>query len=105
MNVYDFVGTIYPMDCTIGFCLWCMKRHPKLWLTFIPKAIKNFILRKTGRMTEATMQREFFGYLTLIDDFDEQIERYPCALIGGVGILLYSIFQDSAYFDCVPAYI
>ena len=76
MNVYDFVGTIYPMDCTIGFCLWCMKRHPKLWLTFIPKAIKNFILRKTGRMTEATMQREFFGYLTLIDDFDEQIERY-----------------------------
>ena len=22
------------------------------------------------------MQREFFGYLTLIDDFDEQIERY-----------------------------
>ena len=22
------------------------------------------------------MQRKFFGYLTLIDDFDEQIERY-----------------------------
>ena len=27
-------------------------------------------------MTEATMQREFFGYLTMVDDFDEQIERY-----------------------------
>ena len=76
MNVYDFDGTIYPTDCTIDFCFWCMKRHPKLWFTFFPKAIKNVILRKTGKMTEATMQREFFGYLTLIDDFDEQIERY-----------------------------
>ena len=27
-------------------------------------------------MPEYLMQRTFFGYLTLIDDFDEQIERY-----------------------------
>ena len=76
MNVYDFDGTIYPTDCSIDFCFWCMKRHPKLWFTFFPKAVKNLILRKMGKMTEATMQREFFGYLTLVDDFDEQIERY-----------------------------
>ena len=53
-----------------------MKRQPKLWFTFLPKALKNLILRKMGKMTEATMQREFFGYLTLVKDFDEQIERY-----------------------------
>ena len=76
MNVYDFDGTIYPTDCSIDFCIWCMNRHPKLWFTFFPKAVKNLILRKMGKMTEATMQREFFGYLTLVDDFDEQIERY-----------------------------
>lgn len=76
MNVYDFDGTIYPTDCSIDFCFWSMKRHPKLFFTFFPKAIKNLILRKLGKMTEATMQREFFGYLTLVDDFDEQIERY-----------------------------
>lgn len=76
MNVYDFDGTIYPTDCSIDFCFWNMKRHPKLFFTFFPKAIKNLVLRKLGKMTEARMQREFFGYLTLVDDFDEQIEKY-----------------------------
>ena len=76
MNVYDFDGTIFPTDCSIGFCLWCMKRHPGMYFTFAPKAIRNLILRKTGKMPEYLMQRKFFSYLTLIDDFDEQIERY-----------------------------
>ena len=76
MNVYDFDGTIFPTDCSIGFCIWCMNRHPKLWFTFVPKAIKNVILKKKGKLSEAAMQRKFFSYLTMIDDFDKQIERY-----------------------------
>ena len=76
MNVYDFDGTIFPSDCSIGFCVWCMNRHPKLWFTFFPKAVRNVVLKKMGKISEAQMQREFFGYLTLVDDFDEQIERY-----------------------------
>ena len=76
MNVYDFDGTIFPSDCSIGFCIWCMNRQPGLWFTFFPKALKYLILRKKEKMTEAELQRKFFSYLTLIDDFDVQIERY-----------------------------
>ena len=76
MNVYDFDKTIFPGDCSIGFCFWCMKTRPKMWFTFAPKAIRNIILRKRGKIPEYLMQRKFFGYLTMIDDFDEQIERY-----------------------------
>ena len=76
MNVYDFDKTIFPSDCSIGFFIWCMNRHPKLWFTFAPKVIKNIILNKMGKIPEYLLQREFFGYLMLIDDFDEQIERY-----------------------------
>ncbi len=76
MNVYDFDKTIFAGDCSIGFGFWCMKHHPKLYFTFFPKALKNLILCKMKKMPEYLMQREFFGYLTMIDDFDEQIVRY-----------------------------
>ena len=76
MNVYDFDGTIFPSDCSIGFCFWCMNHHPKLWFAFFPKAIRVVVLNKMGRMPEYLKQRSFFGYLTMIDDFDVQIERY-----------------------------
>ena len=76
MNVYDFDGTIFPSDCSIGFCFWCMNHHPKLWFAFFPKAIRVVVLNKMGRMPEYLKQRSFFRYLTMIDDFDVQIERY-----------------------------
>jgi phosphoserine phosphatase len=34
------------------------------------------ILRKQGKIPEYLMQRKFFGYLSMIDDFDVQIERF-----------------------------
>ena len=76
MNVYDFDFTIFPSDSSLGFCIWCMNRHPRLWFTFCPKALIYLIQRKKGKITEAEFQRKFFSYLTLINDFDMQIVRY-----------------------------
>lgn len=76
MNVYDFDGTIFYSDCSIGFGLWCMKRHPKLLLTYFPKVLGNLILFKRGKVKSAHMQRILFSYLTMIDDLEEQIEKY-----------------------------
>ncbi|MBR2706801.1 MAG: haloacid dehalogenase-like hydrolase [Mogibacterium sp.] len=76
MNVYDFDGTIFPGDCSIGFAFWCMKRHPKLWITFFPGMIRTYIGHKTGKIPNYLLQRRMFSYLTMIDDFDEQIVRY-----------------------------
>lgn len=76
MNVYDFDGTIFPGDCSIGFAFWCLKRHPKLWVTYLPDVLKNVIQHKRGKVPNYLMQRKMFSYLTMIDDFDEQIEKY-----------------------------
>ena len=76
MNVYDFDGTIFYSDCSIGFAFWCMKRHPKLWITYFPKAIKSFFQFKKGKIPNYLMQRKMFSYLTMLDDFDVQIEKY-----------------------------
>ena len=76
MNVYDFDGTIFYSDCSIGFARWCLNRHPKLWVTYFPNLMKSLILYKTGKIPNHKLQRKMFSYLTQIDDFDEQIERY-----------------------------
>ena len=76
MNVYDFDGTIYYPDASVGFAFWCMNRHPKMWLTFFPGALRNLILYRKGRMSRCLMMRKFFGYLKEINDFDTQIERF-----------------------------
>ena len=76
MNVYDFDGTIFYSDCSIGFAVWCMKCHPKLCFTFLPHMLKTLFLYKRGKLANYRLQREMFSYLTMVDDFDEQIERY-----------------------------
>ena len=76
MNVYDFDGTIFYPDCSVGFAIWCMNRQPALWLTFFPKALKNVLLYKMGKMTRTRMMREYFSFLGKVKDFDKQIKRY-----------------------------
>ena len=76
MNVYDFDGTIYPSNCTLRFCLWCTNRQPDLLFTYAPHAAKTMILYKLGKMPKHRMMREIFRYLMLVEDCDEQIERF-----------------------------
>jgi phosphoserine phosphatase len=75
MNVYDFDGTICYPDSSVNFAIYCMNHHPHLWLTFFPKALRNLIRYKKGKMTRARMMLEFFSILR-IKDFDRLIERY-----------------------------
>ena len=76
MNVYDFDGTIYKSNCAVGFALWCIWRHPKLIFTYLPKILWHFFLNKIGKIKTHMMLRTLFSYLTMIDDFDVQIEKF-----------------------------
>ena len=76
MNAYDFDGTIFYPDSSSLFALWCMMHHPKLWFTYFPNMVKTAFQYKTGKIPQYRVIRNMFGVLNMIDDFDEQIERF-----------------------------
>ena len=76
MNVYDFDETIFYPNSSAIFAFWCMTRHPKLWFTYFPSAVKSLILYKTGKIPEYLFLRRFFRYLCMVENFDEEIDRF-----------------------------
>ena len=76
MNVYDFDGTIFYPNSTIGFAFWCMNCHPKLWIKYFPMAGINLIRFKMGKIPGHLFLRKIFSYLSMTEDADEQIELY-----------------------------
>ena len=76
MNVYDFDGTIFYPNSSVDFAIWCMIRYPKLWCTYFPSAVKIIFLYKSGKIPAYLFLRKFYSYLSMIDDFDVQIENY-----------------------------
>ncbi len=76
MNVYDFDGTIYPTNCTVEFFIWCLFRHPKLIITFAPKAAWYMFVCVIGRMPQCQLYRRFLGFLKKVENVDAEIERY-----------------------------
>ena len=76
MNVYDFDGTIYYPDCALNFMFWCLRRHPSLFCTYVPKMIKCGIQYKRKKIPRFIFERTFFSFLCKVDDFDVQIEKF-----------------------------
>ena len=76
MNAYDFDETIFYPDCSVLFALWCAKRHPKLWFTYFPKVMKCLAGYKKEKIPRYQFERTFFSFLTQVDDFEEQIEKF-----------------------------
>ena len=76
MNVYDFDGTIYYPDCALNFMFWCLRRHPSLFFTYVPKMIKCGIQYKRKKIPRFIFERTFFSFLCKVDDFDVQIEKF-----------------------------
>lgn len=66
MNVYDFDGTIFYSDCSIGFAFWCMKRHPILWFTYFPGVLISFIKHKRGMIPNPKLSMNYTRSLPIM---------------------------------------
>jgi len=76
MNVYDFDGTIFYPNATFKFAVWCILRHPSLLFTYVPRMLFDVVKYKLRIISMYKFGRSFFRYMTLIPDFDKQIEAF-----------------------------
>ena len=62
MNVYDFDKTIYPVDSTAQFYLWCLRRYPGSWLT-LPCTAWAFLCLGLGLRPKTACKQTFYRFL------------------------------------------
>lgn len=75
MNAYDFDNTIYNGDSSIDFYLYCLLRHPKIFVR-LPKQIVGAIKYLFGNCSKTEFKQDFFAFLDKLDDVDADVEGF-----------------------------
>lgn len=75
INVYDFDGTIYEGDATIGFYLFSLKKDLKL-IRFLPIQVYGFIAYMLGLKDKEYLKEHFFSFLKGIKEVDSYILEF-----------------------------
>ena len=76
MNVYDFDGTIYDGDATVGFILYTLRHHPTAMLKALPEEIVAVVLYLFGDSEKTRMKARFFSFLRYLENVDKDVEDY-----------------------------
>lgn len=76
MNVYDFDKTIFYPDSMMLFTVFCIKRHPKLLFTYVPRLCKCTILYVFGRIKTDRLHAKANSIIKYLDNPDIDITEY-----------------------------
>ena len=76
MNVYDFDGTIYDGDATVGFVLYTLRRHPLAMLRSLPGQASAVVSYLAGKTDKTRMKSRFFSFLQYLDDVEGDVKNY-----------------------------
>ena len=75
VNVYDWDKTIFPVDSTAAFCLWCARRYPRVLLHFLGliPVLPAFL---SGRLEKTRFKERLYGFLRYIPDIDAEVQTF-----------------------------
>lgn len=76
MNVYDFDKTIFYPDSMMQFARFCLIRHPKLWVTYLPKLIKNAIKNAMDKEKDTVLHATLNSIVKYLDTPEKDIDKY-----------------------------
>lgn len=75
VNVYDWDKTIFPVDSTAAFCLWCARRYPRVGLHFagVAPSAAAFL---SGKLEKTRFKERLYGFLRYIPDIDAEVRAF-----------------------------
>ena len=75
VNVYDWDKTIFPLDSTAAFILWCFRRHPLRMLRIlrVVPVLPGYFLH---RVSKTRMKEKLYGFLRGIPDIDAEVSAF-----------------------------
>jgi len=75
VNVYDWDKTIFPVDSTAAFCLWCARRYPRVALHFaaVTPKLPAFL---SGKLPKTRFKERLYGFLRYIPDIDAEVRAF-----------------------------
>lgn len=76
MNVYDFDGTIYDGDATVGFVFYTLAHHPGAMLKALPKQIPAVVSYLAGKSSKTELKSGFFVFQRYLKDIDKDVKDY-----------------------------
>ena len=73
VNVYDWDKTIFPVDSTVAFVRWCLRRHPGvIWPLLRTLALlPGYWL---GKISKTAVKERMYGFLRRVPDVDAELE-------------------------------
>lgn len=83
MNVYDFDGTIYRRDSTVGFYLFCLKKRPVL-LRFCFRQGLGVLAYMLRLKTKTRAKEIFLSFLRGVPDPAAYASAYWDANLSGI---------------------
>ncbi|MDR0347143.1 MAG: haloacid dehalogenase-like hydrolase [Coriobacteriales bacterium] len=75
MDVYDFDKTLYQRDSTVDFFLFCLRRHPKVFLS-VPRAVVSGLGHIVGLRTITQFKECFYRFLRHVPDVEAEVRLF-----------------------------
>lgn len=75
VNVYDWDKTIFPVDSTVAFYKFCVRRYPGVLRT-LPGAAAMLPGYWSKSVTKTRIKERFYGFLRNIPDIDAALDQF-----------------------------
>lgn len=76
MNAYDFDKTVFYPDSMMQFVRFCLRRHPKLLVSYLPGLLRSLVRYAVGKEPVVKLHAKLNGIVKYLKDPDRDVADY-----------------------------